>query len=436
MQASVGDKEKERKIELSERRRVLLIPFHFPPIQGSTGASRSFEFARWLPEYGWSVTVLSVRPRAYPKTSDDIDHLLPPETKVIRAFALDAKRHLSLAGRYLRWTALPDRWSSWIISGVIKGICQIRRDRPDMIYSTYPTPSSHMIGLMLHKLTGVPWIAEFRDPMVEEGYPEDGVERRLRIRLEGAIFRAASRVVAVTPSARAYYEERAGRGPGYVVEIPNGYSDSLTNTVDRHESTMSGERPARMTILHSGFLYKDVRSPRELLLAIRDLALEEKLNSQSIQFVFRGSGNEAGYEQEAAHLGISDLVEFRESVSYTAAHQELVQADALLLMQGKRCNRQIPAKLYEYCALQKPILCLADPKGDTGRIFESLGLGQSIALEDSVAIKSHISGFLEDLRNDNKKVLSSSVISTLSRRARAKELARMLDEVKSEVSAT
>lgn len=436
MQTRIDDKDREPDARPLTRRKVLLIPFHFPPIQGSTGASRSFEFARWLPEYGWSVTVLSVRARAYPRTSDDIDHLLPPETKVVRSFALDAKRHLSVAGRYLRWTALPDRWSSWIISGVISGIGQVWRNRPDIIYTTYPTPSSHVIGLMLHKLSGIPWIAEFRDPMVEEGYPKDGVERSLRLRLERAILRSASRIVAVTPSAQRFYEKRAGRGPEFAVEIPNGFSDSLTSTIRHSESAISAETSAPKTIIHSGFLYKDVRSPRELMLAIRDLILDGKLDSKKFRFVFRGSGNEAEYKQDAANLGIGDLVEFRDSVSYSEAYQELVTADAFLLMQGNRCNRQIPAKFYEYCALQKPILSLADPNGDTGRLFESLGLGKSVALEDRAAMKDHISEFLEELQNRNGRVLDPSIISSMSRRARAKELGLLLDEVESEHHAT
>ena len=113
-----------------------------------------------------------------------------------------------------------------------------------------------------------------------------------------------------------------------------------------------------------------------------------------------------------------------------------MQADALLLMQGNRCNRQIPAKFYEYCALQKPILSLADPEGDTGRLFESLGLGKTVALEDSSSIKCHLPDFLEDLHNDNGKVLNLSTISSMSRRSRAKELAILLDDVRVEARAS
>ena len=429
MQALSSQQKVSEESESTERRRLLLVPFHFPPIQGSTGASRSFEFARWLPDYGWDVTVLSVSPRAYPKISDDMDHLLPVETTVVRAFALDASRHLAVAGRYFRWTEIPDRWSSWILSGVIKGLIQILSNRPDIIYSTYPIPSSHVIGLLLHKLTGIPWVAEFRDPMVEEGYPAAGVERDLKIRLEDAIFRSTSRLVAVTPSAAAYYEERSGREPGYVVEIPNGYSEFLTSVIERNASTVAEERPARMKILHSGVLYDNVRSPCELLLAIQDLARVGIVDSNDVEFVFRGSGNEVGYNDYAAELGIESLVQFLEPVSYTVAYEELARADALLLMQGKQCNRQIPAKLYEYCALRKPILSLADPEGDTGRLVESLGLGRSVALEDRDSMRGLIPEFLEGLRNGTAKVLSESTIARMSRRARAEDLARVLDRI-------
>lgn len=411
---------------------ILLIPFHFPPIQGSTGASRSWEFAKWLPDFGWRVSVLTAHTRAYAEVSDELGEWQAIEGRVVRAFALDAKRHLSIFGRYARFTAFPDRWSTWIVGGVLSGIRQIRRDRPDVIYSTYPIVSSHLIGLTLHKLFGIPWMAEFRDPMVEENFPSPGLERRLRLWLERRALESARRIISVTPSAQKFYEERAGRGPGFAVEIANGVNDTLLQMPPDDSDSGSTTKTGKVTLLHSGILYDGVRDPRSLLLAIRDLKAQGALKPADVEFVFRGGGDEADFKQQAFLLGIDDLVQFRESVPYQQAFREMRNADALMVLQGRRCNRQIPAKLYEYCAMKKPMLCLADPEGDTGRLFAHLELGRSVMLEDVEAISSHLPQFISDLRNGRGRILDTPAIEALSRRARAKELAALLDEVKRE----
>lgn len=407
---------------------VLLVPFHFPPIQGSTGASRSWEFARWLPDFGWRVTVLTANERAYPQTSA-MPEPMPEDVQVIRAFALDAKRHLSLFGRYLRVTEIPDRWSTWIIGGVISGLRRIRADRPDVMYSTYPIVSAHVIASILHRMTGVPWIAEFRDPMVEETFPPEGGDRRRRLRLERRIFRSAAHLVTVTPGARAYYEDRSGREAGYVREIPNGINASLLRDVSQASRI---ERPSggKLTLLHSGILYPDVRDPHVFLEAVAELLHERVIDSEQVEIVFRGSGSSSEYSQQAAALGLDGLVHFRDAISYEKAYEEMRQADGLMVLQGASCNRQVPAKLYECCALRKPVLCLADPRGDTGTLFSSLGLGESVALEDADAIKRRLREFLDELRSGRPRILDDRSLEGLSRRKRTEELASLLAGVK------
>ena len=112
------------------QKRLLLVAFHFPPLQGSTGVHRSLAFARYLGRYGWDVTVLTVTPGAYPRQSGDNNELIPEGIRVVRARGFDAQRHLSVFGRYPRALATPDRWSSWIYSGVQAGRRLLREWSP------------------------------------------------------------------------------------------------------------------------------------------------------------------------------------------------------------------------------------------------------------------------------------------------------------------
>ncbi len=112
---------------------ALFIVFHWPPFSGSSGVHRSLRFTKYLPEQGWTPLVLSASPRAFPTRGDDLLGEITPGTVVRRAFALDAARHLAVRGRYLRATALPDRWVSWWLPAVATGLQMIRRHRPAVI---------------------------------------------------------------------------------------------------------------------------------------------------------------------------------------------------------------------------------------------------------------------------------------------------------------
>ena len=158
-------------------KRVLMVAYHFPPLTGSSGIQRTLRFVQHLPSFNWQPLVLTASPRAYERTSDDLNRDIPPGTVVRRAFALDTARHLSISGRYVGAMARPDRWVSWRFDAVRRGLQMIREYKPDAIWSTYPIATAHLIGAELQRRSGLPWIADFRDPMAQDGYPVDPITR-------------------------------------------------------------------------------------------------------------------------------------------------------------------------------------------------------------------------------------------------------------------
>src|SRR5262245_40662576 len=165
-------------------RKILMVAFHYPPCHGSSGVQRTLAFSRHLPEYDWRPIVLTAHPRAYPQTRPEQLADVPTDLTVERAFALDTGRHLAIRRVHVKWTALPDRWISWWLGAVPAGLAPIGRHRPDLLWSTHPLATAHLIGLTLHRLSGIPWVADFRDPMFEhdpitgEVYPFDPQTRR------------------------------------------------------------------------------------------------------------------------------------------------------------------------------------------------------------------------------------------------------------------
>ncbi len=412
------------------RKRLLVVAFHFPPVQGSSGVFRTLSFARHLKESGWDVTVLTVNPRAYENWSPGNLRLIPEDLKVVRAPALDARRHLAIFGRYPGFLAVPDRWQTWIATGVLAGLWHVWGNRPDVIFSTYPIPSAHRIALTLHKLTGIPWVADFRDPMLQDTIPADAGMRRVFRSLEERIFEKASRVVVTTQGTaelyRARYPKRTGED---VVVIPNGFDEAALASmgVSAGSSAQEGER--ELVLLHGGSLYKGCRNPRALFEALAKLRQSDGHLLKGLRIVLRAAEASEEMVRDAGTYGLREVVEFAPALAYKDALEEMFHADALIVMQGPACNHQVPGKIYEYLYAGKPILGMVDPAGESAEILRSVGVDSLCGVDDADVIAAVLKDFLTGLRSKTAYVPTRDRVMRFSRRATAAQLGRVLDDV-------
>lgn len=406
-----------------------MVAFQFPPFSMSSGVQRTLRFVQHLPLHGWQPIVLSAHPRAYSATSVDLLKEVSPDTVVERAFALDAARHLAIAGRYPEILARPDRWRSWAWGAVPAGLRMIRRYRPDVIWSTYPVATAHHIASWLHRLSGIPLVADFRDPMAQVGYPVDPRTWRSFNRIEQSVARAASRLVFVTPSARELYSSRYHDMPAErFVLIENGYDeDSFAAAEAQLPAGPLSE--GRITLLHSGIVYPSERDPRAFFEALGRLRRAGRIDERTVRFRFRAPVHGDLLQQLAASSGTSALIEILPPVPYREALQEMLRADGLLVMQGANCNEQVPAKLYEYFRARRPLLGLADPEGDTGKVMRNAGVSHVATLEDADHVERVLTAFLDAMRSG---AAQAPLLTDMSRRVRARQLAAVLEEARVE----
>ncbi|MEO5367946.1 MAG: glycosyltransferase, partial [Magnetococcus sp. WYHC-3] len=233
---------------------VLLVAFHFPPASGASGVRRVLSLVRHLPDFGYAPVVLTAHPRAHERQSHEHLHDLPGCVPVCRAFALDSARHLSLAGKYPRILALPDRWMVWRWAALPAGLSLIRRHRPALIWSTCPIASTVALAADLQRRSGLPWVAEFRDPLVSDSYPEDPRVRRAYLALETRVARQARCVVGVTETMGTLWRQRQ---PGYPaaqwITLPNGYDEADFTLFQAGPPLPAPDQP--LVLLHSGHLY-------------------------------------------------------------------------------------------------------------------------------------------------------------------------------------
>jgi len=410
-------------------KRVLMVAFQFPPFQGSSGIHRTLSFCRYLPESDWQPLVLTPKARAYPRQSDDLLNKIPQDLVVKKTFALDAARDLSIMGRYLLWSAIPDQWASWWFSAVPVGLRMIKQYRPQAIWSTYPTASAHMIAMTLQRISGLPWIADFRDPMIYESFPAELLTRRSRTWLERKTLQNCAKAVFVTPSAQALYRGRYPSLPdSRFTLISNGYDEeSFSSLSSAVHVPMASNRP--LVLIHSGLLEPQDRDPEPFFAALAQLLEQGSVQRGKLKVILRASGSESLYHEQIKAHGLSGVVTLEPHCSYKQALEEMLSADGLLVFQGSNCNRQIPGKVYEYIRARKPILSLVDMRGDTAQLLKALGIDTHAKIDDVKDIACALARFVELLKQGRAPVASKEDVLWYSRHHKAIELAQLLDSV-------
>ncbi len=401
-----------------------MICYHYPPIAGSSGYQRTLNFARNLPEYGWEPLVLTAHPRAYPQAGPVESSGEGP--RVVRAFALDSSRHLAFRGRYPAVLAWPDRWISWWLGAVPGSARRVREFAPDVIWSTYPIATAHLIGSSWSHRLRKPWVADFRDPMSEDNYPS-ALQGKLVRRIEHATVKGASRIVVTTDGAG---KEIASRYPQLVrpstfITIPNGFDERAFEAAEKVAP------PARapghpLELVHSGILYPAERDPRAFFQALSELIAAGTLRSDELRVRLRATAHDDLYRPTIEKLALQSCVFLEPPVPYVEALAEMLAADALLLFQGSICNNQVPAKAYEYIRAHRPLLALTDPRGDTARVLQSSGHTRICPLDSVAAIKKELMTLIQDIRAARVELPSREVIARYDRRYQTGVLAEVL----------
>jgi hypothetical protein len=410
-------------------KRALLIAFHFPPQAGSSGIQRTLSFSKHLGRHGWEPMILSAHPRAYDIQNPSQLASVPSELIVKRAFALDVKRHIGIKHRYPGLLALPDRWTSWLFGAVPAGLSLIRKHRPQVIWTTFPIATANLIGLILHRLTGLPWIADLRDPMLQSTYPTAKLQRNAFRWIESQTLKHCTLAICTTHSSMQAYRTRFPHLASKFRVIENGYDeDGLgAHAADSAPAVLAPGR--RITLLHSGMLYKTGRNASAFLSAIATLKREGKASADTLRIVLRAPGDVEPIEELVSKHDIGDIVEIAPAIPYREALREMLSVDGLLIFQGKHYNAQIPAKIYEYFWARRPVLGLVDAAGETAHVLRAAGFDSMVAMDQPDAIVTALEQFLEQVRNGTAYVATPDVVAQSSRANRARQLAAVFDEV-------
>ena len=312
---------------------------------------------------------------------------------------------------------------------MVLGLRDIRQHRPDVIWSTYPISTAHLIGGTLARLSGLPWVADFRDPMLSPDYPTHKLQRYVWQLLEAYVLRHATACVFTTQRAATAYGERYPAAARKCVVIENGYDEGAFAGV---QPNRFGTPTDTLLLLHSGLIYPENRNPTTFFEAIKTLIDAGKLNRSRLVIRFRAPHHDDEVKAFAAIHGLADIVDIAPPVPYREAIAEMMGADLLLVFQGSYFNTQVPAKIYEYLRAQRPMLAVLDPAGDTAsqlRQFENVYFGDIANPKD---ILHSLMQFLSGIQSEkDAQTLTTNLqrVKRYSRVEQAKILAIQLSRI-------
>jgi glycosyltransferase involved in cell wall biosynthesis len=407
-----------------KRRRALVLAYLFPPL-GGAGVQRTLKFVRYLEPLGWDATVISTRSRHYPARDPSLLQEIPGSAHVVRTPALPLAHWLSLVPyrlglnhlfAYLNW---PDGGIGWMPFALATALRTARRERPDVIFSTSTPQSGHIVALIVSRLTGVPWVADFRDEWAADAFRADQPRAlaRLSARLERDLVRHASRVVVAADYFRL--EGLSEDDPRRVV---------IVNGVDEADFPI-GAKPKshRFVLAHVGTIY-GIRDPSPVLNALARLVQRGLIDGEQVEVKLVGSLWLEGFEPPSMiRVDRTGYLEHRRAV------QEMCTATALLLYVPSS-SLAPSGKLFEYLASARPILCLTDPDNLASRLVREWNAGVAADPHDEEAIEQALLTLWQRWQENglpDQAEVRRKALERYSRRTNAEQLARVLDEAAS-----
>jgi len=385
-------------------------------------------FAKWLPAFGWSPSVLTIRDENIehvdPERRRDVEGIATHKVGVprsvlewyaavkarVRGPAKDApvpggtgsgsvpgargpaireSRGRTLRRYVMSFLALPDFERAWIIPAARAAVRLLRQERIGWIMTSCPPYSVHLAGLAVRMLTGAKWIADFRDPWMTTGwkrmYPTCALSIRIESWLERKVVEKADLLVFNVERLRNAYRERyAHVAASKFVFIPNGIAPRLL---------VDGAPVAkfeRFTLSYTGSLYVG-RSPEPILQAVSQLIAEGQTAPDAVRILLVGhcrTVNGVPTDELVRRYGLELCVEVRDPVPYSEA-LDIVRRSQLALLFAPNLPFSIPAKVYDYLGAGTRILAIAE-EGGTSDLIAGTGAGRTFVPEDVEGIKRFI----------------------------------------------
>lgn len=445
---------------MPEKKYVLFVSYYFPPA-GGPGVQRVAKFARYLGEFGWTPIMLVPENPEYQALDESLAKELPSDLIIRKARIFEpydlyrkftgVKKGVSLdvavnkrgaersfkqrVAEFIRATFfIPDARIGWYKNAVAEGM-KITKEYPiSMIYSSSPPYTVSLVARKISKLSGIPWVAGFRDPWTgfESSTPNRWfLPKAIDKKLERSVFTDAKMVDVAWEGIK---EDVRGKYPeipaSKFVHIPNGFDSADFPEPDIIKRAVR-ERSRKFVVTYSGSLYGP-RNPRTFLEAIRKLISSQAVEKEKLHLRFVGRFGPDIHEM----LDAPDVASMVEKIDYVAHSRavELVQdSDALLLIVDDTATvgAIVPGKVYEYLGAMRPLIAFAPPDGAIGELLKETNGGKAIAQSDADSAASYLKTLYDAWQRGEQtsSVMRTDIISKYERREETRRLAEVFDSL-------
>ena len=433
-------------------KRVLIITYYWPPTGGS-GVQRWVKFAKYLPSEGWQPVIYTPENPEQLAVDHSLEAEIPEDTEIIKTHITEPyelyKRFLkrsghskeavevnpvnaqnkSLAQKVAMWIRgnlfRPDPRCLWIRPSV-RFLKKYLEEHPvDLIVSTGPPQSMHLIGRRLAEETGLPWIADFRDPWTKIFYFKHlamtKATERWHHRMEKKVLDDATAVVAVSPLVQQEFQAMT-QTP--VELITNGYDEC--DFPDERNTAAAGGPDKDFTVTHTGLFAAD-GNPTVLWEVLAEKCADDADFRSKLKIRLIGKTDEqiikaidnAGLKENLTDLGYQP---------HNIAVEEQRQASLLILPLRKEPEYRavLPGKLFEYLASCRPIFGIGQTDGAMSMILNQTKIGVVLDWNDKEGIRNHIDNcWTRHL--EGRLETDSADISGFTRRSLTRQMAKLFD---------
>lgn len=429
-------------------KKVLVITYYWPP-SGGAGVQRWLKFVKYLRQYGWEPVVFTVEDGEFPERDNSLLKDVPDGIEIIRepikepyllyklfigrgkkekihAGFLTEKKKNSLLQNIAVWIRgnffIPDARMLWIKPSVNKLQKWLTQNKVDALVSTGPPHSCHLIAMKLKKLTGIPWLADFRDPWTKIDYYKDlkltARADRKHQRLEREVISYADAVVTVGKTMQEEFATLVSRD-----------IDCITNGYDDDDITKENVVPDKeFSIAHVGTMVK-TRNPVALWKALSEL-LEEESGLKSHLLLKLVGKVDVAVQESLTQFGLHTYVKFTDYLNHDDVVKVQRQSQLLLLVINRTHNAKgvLTGKLFEYMAARRPVICIGPVDGDAAEIVNETQCGKAVDYDDVISLKRIVRDYY--MQYLQHRLNTSSVnVEKYSRRALTEKLVQVLDRI-------
>ena len=434
-----------------KQKKVLIVTYYFPP-SGGAGVQRTLKFVKYLRDFGWEPVVLTAKNADYPAYDESLCAEIPPGIKIYRSnilepyrmyrrftrkkigestdistLTLNEKEQQKLNERISEWIRatffIPDARIFWFPFAFSKGLKILRKERINLIFSSAPPYTSHLIGMMLHRFSGIPWIADFRDSWIgwfSTPQWRPVLSRAVEFWMESSVLRYADRILTVS---KGVHEDLLSRHPQRRNDewrfLPNGYDE------DDFSNLKPLPKNDRLTIVYTGSLFGNLNL-EYLLQALEHMHQKKPDLLKKIYFLFVGRIGHSILERIRSSP-VSFIFKYVGYVKHSESINYLKKSDVSLLIIDYAPI--LTGKLFEYIAAGHTILALA-PEGDAADLIRSHNIGRVVSPKNVEKIYETIVNLIDDYeKNKNSFSLDRSILKKFERKTLTKELTMIFNEL-------